>query len=332
MRRRRDKNDTGLNVWRSYSDMMAGVLLLFVLIMCVTLFQSQINYENSIKERDEKLFLQEEYTKEIMNQKDIVANQADKLSSQEDQLASQDELLAAQKKQLDELAAMLALQQSQLDEQQIKLNDQQTQLDAQTITLNSQQQALDEKTTQLAVQQEKIDKIIGVKADVIEALSNEFSNNNIAVQIDRSTGSMVMDSNVLFSYDKTDLLPEGEMILGEALPVYCKVLLQDEYFPYIAEIMIDGYTDSSGDYQYNLMLSQQRAMAVAEYMLGLSSSTLSPSEQENLKSKLSVNGHSSSNLILDKHGREDAEKSRRVEVKFRLKDEEMIQELQDILS
>ena len=54
MRKRREKETTGHNVWRSYSDMMAGILLLFVLIMCVTLFQSQINYENSIKEQQEK--------------------------------------------------------------------------------------------------------------------------------------------------------------------------------------------------------------------------------------------------------------------------------------
>ena len=34
MRKRRKNEDGGFNVWRSYSDMMAGVLLLFVLIMC----------------------------------------------------------------------------------------------------------------------------------------------------------------------------------------------------------------------------------------------------------------------------------------------------------
>ena len=33
MRKRREKETTGHNVWRSYSDMMAGILLLFVLIM-----------------------------------------------------------------------------------------------------------------------------------------------------------------------------------------------------------------------------------------------------------------------------------------------------------
>lgn len=29
MRRRKKSDDSGFNVWRSYSDMMAGVLLLF---------------------------------------------------------------------------------------------------------------------------------------------------------------------------------------------------------------------------------------------------------------------------------------------------------------
>ena len=33
MRKKRKPEEHGFNVWRSYSDMMAGVLLLFVLIM-----------------------------------------------------------------------------------------------------------------------------------------------------------------------------------------------------------------------------------------------------------------------------------------------------------
>lgn len=316
-RRRKERESSSLNVWRSYSDMMAGTLLLFVLIMCVTLFQSQINYENSIKEQQEKLVLQEEYTKEIMSQKNIVADQADQLLSQADQLSSQDELLAAQKQQLDELAAQLAAQQEKLEEQ--------------GLTLASQQSALDEKTSLLATQQEKIDKIIGVKADVIEALKMEFSDNNINVQIDPDDGSMVLDSNVLYAYDDTKLTEEGRAVLQDVLPIYCNVLMQEEYFPYLAEIIVDGYTDSSGDYDYNLQLSQQRSLAVAEYLLDISGSFLDSENQEKLKEHLTVNGHSSSNLILDENGNEDADASRRVEVKFRLRDEEMIQELRTIL-
>ena len=47
-------------------------------------------------------------------------------------------------------------------------------LKEQESTLNAQQSALDEKTAQLKDQQAQIDQIIGVKADVIEALKNEF--------------------------------------------------------------------------------------------------------------------------------------------------------------
>ena len=310
MRKRRKKEEGSFNVWRSYSDMMAGTLLLFVLIMCVTLFQSQMNYEKRIQEEQEKLVLQEQYTSEIMSQKDIVA-------SQDEQLASQDELLAAQKKQLDELADKLAAQQEKLD--------------AQSVTLKSQQTALDEKTTQLADQQARIDKIIGVKADVIEALRQEFANNNLNVTIDESNGSLVMDSSVLFAYDETELTQEGQMVLESVLPTYCNVLLQDEYFPYVAEIIIDGYTDSTGGYEYNLELSQKRSLAVAEYLLNLSTNFLDEKGQQSLRDKLTVNGHSSNNLVMDESGEEDADASRRVEVKFRLKDEEMIQELQEIL-
>ena len=49
MRRKKKSENNGFNVWRSYSDMMAGVLLLFVLIMCVTLFQAQKSYNESLQ-------------------------------------------------------------------------------------------------------------------------------------------------------------------------------------------------------------------------------------------------------------------------------------------
>lgn len=291
--------------------MMAGILLLFVLIMCVTLFQSQINYEASLKERDEKLVLQEEYTQQILSQQTIVENQ-------QTQLSTQDELLAAQKKQLDELAAQLKTQQEQLD--------------AQSVTLSSQKQALDEKTSQLAAQEARIDKIIGVKAEVIEALSTEFTAKNISVNIDPTDGSLVLDSSVLFEYDETELSKEGKEVLSSVLPIYCAVLLQENYLPYLAEINVDGYTDSTGGYEYNLELSQKRSLAVAQYLLSISAEHLSEEQQKALLNYLTVNGHSSSNLILDESGNEDAAASRRVEVKFRLRDEDMIEELREILS
>ena len=58
MRRKKKSENNGFNVWRSYSDMMAGVLLLFVLIMRVTLFQAPKRYHEILQETDEKIALQ----------------------------------------------------------------------------------------------------------------------------------------------------------------------------------------------------------------------------------------------------------------------------------
>ena len=64
----------------------------------------------------------------------------------------------------------------------------------------------------------------------------------------------------------------------------------------------------------------------------ISGAFLDPNSQKVLQEKLTANGRSESNLILDENGQEDRDASRRVEVKFRLKDDEMIQELSDVLA
>lgn len=311
MRRKKKSENNGFNVWRSYSDMMAGVLLLFVLIMCVTLFQAQKSYNESLQERDEKIALQEEYTQELLDKQNALDKKDETLQNQDAQLKTQDEKLAEQEQQLAALAAKLKEQES---------------------TLNAQQSALDEKTAQLKDQQAQIDQIIGVKADVIEALKNEFSKNNINVDIDAQTGALTLEASVMFDYDQAELTDAGKRALEQILPIYCKVLLQDDYMKYLAEIIIDGYTDTDGDYSYNLQLSQQRSLAVAQYLLDIQGNFLDATQSQNLEKYLTVNGHSMANPVLDANGNVDKDASRRVEVKFRLKDEEMIDELNQLLS
>ena len=311
MRRKKKSENNGFNVWRSYSDMMAGVLLLFVLIMCVTLFQAQKSHNESLQERDEKIALQEEYTQELLDKQNALDKKDETLQNQDAQLKTQDEKLAEQEQQLAALAAKLKEQES---------------------TLNAQQSALDEKTAQLKDQQAQIDQIIGVKADVIEALKNEFSKNNINVDIDAQTGALTLEASVMFDYDQAELTDAGKQALEQILPIYCKVLLQDDYMKYLAEIIIDGYTDTDGDYSYNLQLSQQRSLAVAQYLLDIQGNFLDATQSQNLEKYLTVNGHSMANPVLDANGNVDKDASRRVEVKFRLKDEEMIDELNQLLS
>ena len=316
MRKKRKPEEHGFNVWRSYSDMMAGVLLLFVLIMCVTLFQAQKSYQDSLKERDEKIALQEKYTEELLEKQNALDEQAGTLKSQDEQIKSKDKQIKSQDEELSSLAEKLARQQETLEaqqkklkEQQKKLSSQKKKLSSQQDTLKEQQSALDEKTELLEEQQEKIDKIIGVKAEVVEALQKEFEKKNLNVDIDPQTGALTLNANVMFDYDQAELTDSGKMTLSMVLPTYCKVLLDDSYKKYLGEIIIDGYTDTDGDY----------------------SDFLKDSQVQELKDCLTVNGHSMSDPVLDADGNVDKDASRRVEVKFRLKDEEMIQELNKIM-
>ena len=318
MRRKKKSENNGFNVWRSYSDMMAGVLLLFVLLMCVTLFQAQKSYNESIKERDDKIALQEEYTQQLLDKQNALDEKEGTIQNQDEQLKNQDE--------------QLKTQQEKLEEQEQQLNALAAKLKEQEATLKSQQSALDTKTQQLKNQQAQIDQIIGVKADVIEALKNEFSRNNISVDIDAQTGALTLEASVMFDYDQAELTDAGKQALEQILPIYCKVLLQDDYMKYLAEIIIDGSTDTDGDYSYNLQLSQQRSLAVAQYLLDIQGNFLDSTQSANLQNYLTVNGHSMANPVLDADGNVDKDASRRVEIKFRLKDEEMIDELNQILS
>ena len=304
MRKKRKSGEDGFNVWRSYSDVMAGVLLLFILIMSLTLFQAQKSYDESIQERDEKLALQAEYTADLLAKQNTI-------EEQEGTIKTKDEKLTA-------LAQTLAEQEAKLKEQQALLDQQQTDLD--------------EKTTLLSEQQTKIDNIIGVKAEVVEALKKEFQNNNINVNLDSQTGALTLDASVLFDVNESELTDAGKEALRNVLPIYCKVLMEDTYKSYLAEIIIDGYTDTDGDYAYNLELSQRRSLAVAQYLLDIQGEFLTADQSLDLQDYLTVNGHSMANPILDANGNVDKEASRRVEVKFRLKDDEMIDELSKIMS
>lgn len=304
MHKKRKSEDGSFNIWRSYSDMMCGVLLLFVLIMCVTLFQAQKSYDESIKEQQEKNEMQANYIAEITAQQNTLDDQDAKLKTQDEKLSALAQQLAEQAQKLKEQEAALA--QHQVD--------------------------LDEKTQLISTQQAKIDNIIGVKAEVVESLQQEFAKNNLNVNIDSQTGALTLDASVLFAYDDAELTEEGKTALRSVLPIYCKVLLEDSYKSYLAEIIIDGYTDTDGDYAYNLELSQRRSLAVAQYLLEIQGEFLTSDQTIDLQDYLTVNGHSMANPILDADGNVDKDASRRVEVKFRLKDDEMIDELSSIMT
>ena len=193
---------------------------------------------------------------------------------------------------------------------------------------------------QLAQTQSQLEQLLGVKTQIIEELSAELRRNGISVGVDAKTGSISLSGGALFDTGKTDLKTEGMAYLDRILPVYLNVVLSDEFRPYIAEIIIEGHTDSTGKtgvdaYLYNMELSQKCAESVADYVLGSDYMSrvlrLTNAQQKDFRSAVTVAGRSYSDLIYDRYGNEDKDASRRVEIKFRLKDDETIDATRTLL-
>ena len=294
---RKRKLDEETNYWLSYSDMMAGLLLCFVLVIAFTVLHSKIQYDLKQKEllgKEKELLVQSD---ELDLEKETVSSQQALLDSQQKALIAQEEKLASQEDKLNQQSKLLGELQALMDSQQ-----------------------------------EKLDSIIGVRTELIKALKSEFNDSALEVSVDEKTGAISFNSNILFEYNKADLKSGGKEFLDEFLPRYVNVLLSSKYKDYISEIIIQGHTDKSGTYLFNLELSQKRAYSVAKYSLDENNDNLSDTQLDALRNVVSVGGSSYSDPVYDSNGEIDADASRRVEILFRLKDEEMITEMMEILN
>ncbi|MBR2697595.1 MAG: OmpA family protein [Clostridia bacterium] len=281
--------------------------------------------------------LLDEKEQEITSQKTALDALSAQLSQQQVKLDEQQKTVDAQQVKLNEQQNTMNAQQVRLDEQQktvdeqqVKLDEQQIKLNEQQLTMNAQQVKLDEQQLTLEQQQVQIEQLVGLKTRIISSLSDALRAAHISAQVDPSNGSIALESDVLFATNKFELTEQGQAFIDQFLPVYLNVLLSEDYRPYVTEIIIEGHTDSDGDYITNLKLSQQRALAVASYVLADDYYGISAGQKKLLRSLATANGRSWSDLVYV-DGVEDKDASRRVVFKFRMTDEQMIQQLKNIL-
>lgn len=268
-RQRRKSNDEETTYWLSYSDMMAALLLIFVLFISFTMLQAKKQYEaEQMKLLEQELALEEK--------ENAIVQYETELASKETEIASQKEVMEAQ--------------------------------------------------------EQRITEIVGVKTDLINDLKEEFEGGDMDVSIDPQTGAITFDSNILFDLHQYTLKTTGKDFLKEFFPRYLEILMDPKYNEYISEIIIEGHADPSGMYILSLELSQQRALEVAKYCLDDDSAIVPDDELEELRKIITANGRSYSDPIYYASGAVNYPASRRVEIKFRLKDEDLVEEMIQILA
>jgi len=180
------------------------------------------------------------------------------------------------------------------------------------------------------------------------------------------------EEDVRFASGSYQLPEEGEVRLNQVIPVYLNVLMNPDFSDDVTQIMVEGHTDpqpfgaGGGSPRYetayldNLGLSMLRAQSVVSYMLSMKLDSIGAADSlpniiccsDRLKGLLTATGASFSRP-LDSYGNPisdvpyeeirlgeydqeysliDYERSRRVEITFRLNDEEYLREIREILS
>lgn len=150
------------------------------------------------------------------------------------------------------------------------------------------------------------------------------------LELDDDLSIKFTNPQVLFDEGKSDVTPTFQNILKEFLPKYLSVVMQDKYKDKIAEIRIEGHTNTkpinktNDPYIDNMELSQNRARNVLGFLRQQDCFIqLETSKKERLQYWLTANGLSygrtidaNSNLTFNSNTPIDPNKSRRVEFRI----------------
>jgi len=357
MFRKKNSNDES-NFWISYADLMAGLLFVFILLIGAIVSKSII-LKNNLHEKEDKL---------IASKKDIVEKKK-LISTKDKNLTDTQKILTLKIEEIKKLNRMLLMSNTQQDilnkkiifvqnilkdsNNTIKLKSKKllnkidryegkiillsNQLTQSNTKVKNQDKellkllnALDEKGTKydnliikLQSQKAKIKSLTGIKLKVITALKDELGDH---INIDKKSGSLVFPSNILFDKGSAILKQDAKAELKKIFVEYVSILLNNPKIkPHLDKIIIEGHTDSDGEYIFNLNLSQKRALSVMNYLLNIAFS-----KKHHIKPLMIASGRAYLDTI-EINGIEDKSASRRIEVKFRLKNEDTILEIEKIL-
>lgn len=182
--------------------------------------------------------------------------------------------------------------------------------------------------SQQTVQQQKIQMEVSEKISSkfeAEKIGGHLNSEDIQVEIDKMTGDLKISDVELFELNSYVLSDKGKKLLDKIAPIYIESIFADkELAEQIEFIIIQGHTDSQTfaglktkeeQFLKNMELSLKRAHAVTEYMF---STNYNPEYSEQFRKIVVVEGKSYNEPVLV-NGVEDYDKSRRVELKLKVK-------------
>ena len=127
----------------------------------------------------------------------------------------------------------------------------------------------------------------------------------------------IREDKLQFDHDKSDLKPTGKEFLRQFMPALARVVAADDFKDEVQSVLVEGHTDSDGEDEHNLRLSQDRSYAVLLFVLN--ECGLAPNTRARFLRLISASGRGESEIIRNMLGVEQKDRSRRVAFIIRLK-------------
>ena len=337
------------NFWISYADLMAGLLFVFILLVGAIVVR-YVYVQQDLAQKRAALGLSEsalnDTNKKILKLKQKLQESVSQLAQTKEMRDRLSKELTLNSHEVTKLKDLIFDYERSSDDLKTKISTLENNVSTLTDNLLNSKNvlvlkddeiaALGEKLLHQSIEHQKlvdelnitkvkIKNLTGIRIKVISRLKDRLGD---SIEIDPKSGAMRFASNILFNQGAYKLKPNAKKELRTILQRYIHTLLaNDDIRKYIENITIEGHTDSVGNYLYNLALSQKRALEVMKFLY-----ESDPANRALYARYLSASGRSYSDLIYDKNGQEDKEASRRIEIKFRIKNEKAIKELETFLS
>lgn len=290
--------------WPSYADMMSAVALILFFLMLLAYIQ------NLITGRD------------LQNTQEILQNTVVRLEDTENLLALTEEQVKDAEDELSNITLdlesaklVLAVQEQEIARQQ-SLIDQQKQYvqaaDEELVNMRSQMQTI--AVLRLSILEQIRDSIIGVMGDATKVSIGE-------------NGNIILNEGVFFDHGSSEIKPESQPVLEQLVQVFGTFLYDSENAQYVDSIVISGHTDSTGTAMENRSLSTDRANSVLNYMLTSFSGALNPYAEY-----FCAAGYGATRPVADNNTDAGRAANRRIEISMILKDETVLDIVEDYLA
>ncbi len=284
---------------------------------------------------------------ELQKAQEQLAKDQAALQAAQERLQKDQQALEQEKKELEEVRAALKqdrilleeelaafeTEKEQLKKQQAELKEAQEQLRLEQEAFRAEKEAEATSTLepeaewQREIQQgiEKQQAILdqySLRSRIIASQSNTFENSGLNITINQDTGDITTPNFILFEAGSSELSDEGKQFLDDFIPLYLEVLMRPEYESDISEVIIEGHTDSP--FSTDMELSQQRAARVIAYSMQMPA--LTEAQRAYLTDRAMFIGRGFTDPVFNEDGQINREASRRVEIKFQIRDNHLLAE------